>query len=185
MKVSVKMPSAFKVVASTNSLSRLIRSILLSARMASRPDSFRRADDEAACRHRSICAPRPPVARQGRRRWRPATRRPPWRVQAASSERKMPGVSMKTIWLSPSVAMPSTRVRVVWTRGKTIDTFNPMMLFNSVDLPAFGAPTAPRTRSADVRARIPAQELQAQEPPPVREQAVFLQFIVGRAETRS
>ncbi len=55
---------------------------------------------------------------------------------------KMPGVSMKTIWLSPSVAMPSTRVRVVWTRGETIDTFCPMMLFSRVDLPAFGAPTS-------------------------------------------
>ena len=39
------MPSAFKVVASASSLSRLIRSILLSARIASRPEVLQACDD--------------------------------------------------------------------------------------------------------------------------------------------
>src|SRR5690349_3721829 len=54
---------------------------------------------------------------------------------------KIPGVSTNTIWLSPSVAMPSTRVRVVCTRGDTIEILAPIMVFSSVDLPALGAPT--------------------------------------------
>ena len=52
----------------------------------------------------------------------------------------MPGVSTKTIWAAPSIAMPRTTVRVVWTLRDTIETFDPTSALRSVDLPAFGAP---------------------------------------------
>ena len=47
---------------------------------------------------------------------------------------------MKMICELPSIAIPRTRLRVVWTFGVTMDTFVPTMAFISVDLPAFGAP---------------------------------------------
>ena len=53
---------------------------------------------------------------------------------------KMPGVSMKTSWLSPSVAMPRSGMRVVCTLWLTIDTLAPTSALTSVDLPALGAP---------------------------------------------
>ena len=51
-----------------------------------------------------------------------------------------PGVSMKTSWLSPSVAMPRSGTRVVCTLCETIDTLAPTRALTSVDLPALGAP---------------------------------------------
>ncbi len=55
---------------------------------------------------------------------------------------KMPGVSTKTIWLAPTIAMPRMRLRVVWTLWVTIETLAPTRRLSSVDLPAFGAPTS-------------------------------------------
>src|SRR5262245_7312374 len=52
----------------------------------------------------------------------------------------MPGVSTKTICAGPSIAMPSTRARVVCTFRETIETFAPTRAFSSVDLPELGAP---------------------------------------------
>ena len=64
-------------------------------------------------------------------------------TMARSSRRrgaKMPGVSMKTSWLSPSMAMPRIGMRVVCTLRLTIDTLAPTSALTSVDLPALGAP---------------------------------------------
>ncbi len=64
---------------------------------------------------------------------------------ARSSRRfgaKMPGVSMKTIWVLSLIAMPRTRFRVVCTFGETIETLEPTSALSSVDFPAFGAPTS-------------------------------------------
>ena len=54
---------------------------------------------------------------------------------------KIPGVSTKMIWAWPAMEMPIMRVRVVWTLGVTIATFEPTMALSNVDLPAFGAPS--------------------------------------------
>ena len=62
---------------------------------------------------------------------------------ARSSRRrgvKMPGVSTRTIWASPSMAMPRTGNRVVCTFWVTMETLDPVSRLTSVDLPAFGAP---------------------------------------------
>src|SRR5258707_654896 len=62
---------------------------------------------------------------------------------ARSSRRrgaKIPGVSTKISWDCPSIAIPNSRVRVVCTFGVTIASLCPTSWFNSVDLPAFGAP---------------------------------------------
>ena len=62
---------------------------------------------------------------------------------ARSSRRrglKMPGVSTNTIWVSPAIATPLTFMRVVWTLGVTMATFDPTSALVSVDLPALGAP---------------------------------------------
>ena len=67
-----------------------------------------------------------------------------------------PGVSMKTSWLSPSVAMPRTGARVVCTLCETIATLAPTRELTSVDLPALGAPitaTKPQRRFASFSAR--------------------------------
>ena len=40
-----------------------------------------------------------------------------------------------------AMAMPITRMRVVWTLGDTMLTFDPTMALTRVDLPALGAPT--------------------------------------------
>ena len=64
-------------------------------------------------------------------------------TMARSSRRrglKMPGVSTKTIWVVPSIAIPRTSARVVCTLRDTIDTFEPTRALRRVDLPAFGAP---------------------------------------------
>ena len=53
---------------------------------------------------------------------------------------KMPGVSMNTSWLAPSMAMPRTGIRVVCTLWLTMLTLAPTRVLTSVDLPAFGAP---------------------------------------------
>ena len=52
----------------------------------------------------------------------------------------MPGVSMKTSWLRPFMAMPRTGTRVVCTLCETIETLQPTSALTSVDLPAFVAP---------------------------------------------
>src|SRR5271170_3839476 len=66
-------------------------------------------------------------------------------TMARSSRRfgltKMPGVSTNTSCAVPSIAIASTRVRVVCTLGVTIETLDPTMLLSRVDLPALGAPT--------------------------------------------
>src|SRR5271170_6998057 len=66
-------------------------------------------------------------------------------TMARSSRRfgltKMPGVSTNTICAAPSIAIASTRVRVVCTLGVTIEILEPTRLFSRVDLPALGAPT--------------------------------------------
>src|SRR5215470_6564748 len=64
-------------------------------------------------------------------------------TMARSSRRrgaKMPGVSMNTSWLAPSMAMPRTNVRVVCTLRLTMLTLAPTKVLTRVDLPAFGAP---------------------------------------------
>ena len=53
---------------------------------------------------------------------------------------KMPGVSTSTICALPSMAMARMRARVVCTLWLTIDTFEPVSWFTSVDFPALGAP---------------------------------------------
>ena len=50
----------------------------------------------------------------------------------------MPGVSMNTSWLAPSMAMPRTGARVVCTLWLTIETLLPTSALTSVDLPALG-----------------------------------------------
>src|SRR3546814_11664823 len=57
----------------------------------------------------------------------------------------MPGVSTSINCVSPSIAMPISRVRVVCTLGLTIATFCPTSALVSVDLPALGAPTIATT----------------------------------------
>ena len=52
----------------------------------------------------------------------------------------MPGVSTSTIWLCSWIAMPRTGKRVVCTFWVTMETFDPVSRFTSVDLPALGAP---------------------------------------------
>ncbi len=78
---------------------------------------------------------------------------------ARSSRRrgaKMPGVSMKTSWLVPSMAMPRTGMRVVCTLWLTIDTLAPTSALTSVDLPALGAPmTAMKPQRVSGAARAP------------------------------
>src|SRR5665213_176232 len=54
--------------------------------------------------------------------------------------RKIPGVSTKTIWVSPRITMPRTFIRVVWTLGLTMATLVPTRALTRVDLPALGAP---------------------------------------------
>src|SRR5262245_37105262 len=44
------------------------------------------------------------------------------------------------IWAAPSIAIPSSRVRVVCGLGVTIASFWPTSWLSNVDLPAFGAP---------------------------------------------
>ena len=87
----------------------------------------------------------PPLRTSTRRQTASASPAPPQaEVTIARSSRrfgaKMPGVSTKTICAAPSMAMPRTTVRVVWTLRDTIETFDPTSAFKSVDLPAFGAP---------------------------------------------
>jgi hypothetical protein len=53
---------------------------------------------------------------------------------------KIPGVSMNTSWLAPSMAMPRSGMRVVCTLWLTIETLAPTRALTSVDLPALGAP---------------------------------------------
>ena len=74
-----------------------------------------------------------------------ASRAPPQAASTIAVSRRflganMPGVSMKTSWLSPSLAMPRTGTRVVCTLCETIDTLAPTSALTSVDLPALGAP---------------------------------------------
>jgi hypothetical protein len=54
--------------------------------------------------------------------------------------RKMPGVSINTSWLWPSIAIPRIWVRVVCTLWETIVTLAPTSAFTRVDLPALVAP---------------------------------------------
>ena len=55
--------------------------------------------------------------------------------------RNRPGVSTKTIWLSPSIATPRMRARVVWTLWVTMETLAPTSWFTSVDFPEPLCPT--------------------------------------------
>jgi hypothetical protein len=62
---------------------------------------------------------------------------------ARSSRRrgsKIPGVSTRISCASPTIAIPSSRARVVCTFGVTIASLLPTSWLSSVDLPAFGAP---------------------------------------------
>ena len=82
-----------------------------------------------------------------RRRARRCRRRaaPPQAASTMARSRRFlgantPGVSTKTSWLSPSLAMPRSGTRVVCTLCETIDTLAPTSALTSVDLPALGAP---------------------------------------------
>ena len=91
-------------------------------------------------------------------------------TMARSSRRrgaKMPGVSMKTIWLAPSMAMPRSGMRVVCTLWLTIETLAPTSALTSVDLPALGAPMMamkPQRVSPPARLGRPAQLICASSP---------------------
>src|SRR5579862_423781 len=67
---------------------------------------------------------------------------------ARSSRRrgaKIPGVSTKMSCDTPSTVMPRISARVVCTLGVTMEILAPTSAFNSVDLPAFGAPISATT----------------------------------------
>ena len=53
-----------------------------------------------------------------------------------------PGVSMKTICVSPTVLMPVMRVRVVWGFGLTEAIFSPIMALSREDFPALVCPAS-------------------------------------------
>ncbi len=138
MNVSAKASLAFTASASFSSFSTSTVSILFStrkrfafpsamrARMASLPSSRpRRASSSSATASASPPAPQAAC------------------TMARSSRRfgaKMPGVSTKTTWAGPWIAMPRTGARVVCTLRDTIDTFEPTRALISVDLPALGMP---------------------------------------------
>src|SRR5580692_7816331 len=64
-------------------------------------------------------------------------------TMARSSRRrgeKIPGVSTKMSCATPSMAMPRTSVRVVWTLGVTMEILAPTSALAKVDLPTLGAP---------------------------------------------
>ena len=138
MKVAAKAARALSEAASSSRRSFLTRSTLLRTRTGgvSRLAIF--------LRMRSTSSSTPLVA-STISATRSASPAPPQAAStmARSSRRrgaKMPGVSMKTSWLVPSVAMPRTGMRVVCTLRLTMDTLAPTSALTSVDLPALGAP---------------------------------------------
>jgi hypothetical protein len=138
MKVRANSACSLALAVSSSSASRLTRSILLRTRILGWRTSLRlaRISPASPLRPRSASISTSTMS---------ASRAPPQAVvtMARSSRRfgrKMPGVSTKTIWVSPWVAMPRTMARVVCTLWVTIDTLAPTSWFRSVDLPALGAP---------------------------------------------
>ena len=68
-----------------------------------------------------------------------------------------PGVSIKMIWASRSVRMPTMRLRVVCGLEVTMATFRPTSALMSVDLPALGGPmSATRPQRCVVVIQSPA-----------------------------
>ncbi len=66
---------------------------------------------------------------------------------------KIPGVSKKATCALSCIKTPNTLRRVVCTLGVTIDTFAPITVFISVDLPALGNPisaTYPKCVGVDI-----------------------------------
>ena len=138
MNVSSKGCASLTLAASFRSSTLSTVSILFRISVFGRRMSGRRA------RMASTSSSRPLRASTRRATASASTAPPHADVTIARSSRRLgaksPGVSTNTICASPSIAMPRTRARVVWTLRETIETFTPTSVLRSVDLPAFGAP---------------------------------------------
>jgi hypothetical protein len=113
MNVSANGKRALQAWASSNSRSFFTRSTLLSARMfgARRPSSLARMRSTSSST---------PLAASISSTTTSASPAPPQAASTMARSRrrrgaKMPGVSMNTSWLAPSMAMPRSGMRVVCT----------------------------------------------------------------------
>ena len=159
MKTRSNGRRAFSDAASSRSFGRSIRSILLRIRI------FGRFTSGSFARIASFSSS-PPLRTSTRRQTASASPAPPHaEVTIARSRRrfgaKMPGVSTKMICAAPSIAMPRTTVRVVWTLRETIETFDPTSAFEQRRLAGVrradeGGKAAARLppRQAAVRVRV-------------------------------
>ncbi len=147
---------------SSRSFERSIRSILL------RMSTFGCLNSGSLSRIASASSSRPLRASRSSDTTSASPAPPQADVTIARSRRrfglKMPGVSTKTIWAAPSMAMPRTRARVVWTLRDTIETLEPTSALSRVDLPAFGAPI----RATKPRASVSASSGWRHARPPSR-----------------
>src|SRR6056297_505291 len=140
MKVLAKLNRAFNACVSPSSTSDFTRSILLIAKTTVRPvaTSSNPSSIRSTPSLRLRCASINSTITS-------ASAAPPHAAAtiARSSLRRgwnRPGVSTNTNWLSPSIATPRIRARVVCTLWVTMLTFAPTIRLRSVDLPALGSP---------------------------------------------
>src|SRR5262245_5770031 len=149
MKVAAKGTRALSWAASSRSRSLRTRSTLLSASSGGgvRPSSLTTMRSTSSSM---------PLAASTTSSTMSASPAPPHAASTIARSRrrfgaKMPGVSMKTSWLAPTMAMPRRVVRVVCTLRLTMATLVPTRVLTRVDLPALGAPmiaTKPQRVSA-------------------------------------
>src|SRR5579859_4247622 len=138
MKVCAKASRSLAAFARPSSVSRATVSTLLMTRNIG-------LVDEPSCAKRAKASSSSPRFASSITQTRSASCAPLHAADtmARSSRRfgtKMPGVSTRMIWASPSMTMPRTSERVVCTLLDTIEIFEPTSALISVDLPTLGAP---------------------------------------------
>src|SRR5262245_23751784 len=138
MKVAANVSRSLARLATASKADFSTRSILLMMRILGRPTSVTRA------RIASVSSSRPRLASISTPTMSASCAPAQACVTMARSSRrlgaKMPGVSTKTSWERPAMAMPRSKARVVCTLCDTMATLLPTSALISVDLPTLGAP---------------------------------------------